>query len=232
MSGVGVAGEGVESRERSFLRRVLDPATTAVLTMELQKGIVGGEATLPALVVEVERVGLLDVARRVCDGARAAGVRVVHCTHTARPDGAGAAVNCKIFALSERMRRDTGHSPTEIGRPGVELVDGLEGPGDIVVPRLTGMTPFTSTSLDQILRNLGVKTVIAMGVSVNLGIYGMSLTALDLGYQVVIVRDAVAGVPAEYAQAVLDNSLSLISTVVTSDDLLTVLKERVPSGVG
>jgi len=82
------------------------------------------------------------------------------------------------------------------------------------------MTPFTSTSLDQILRNLGVTTIVATGVSVNLGVLGMALTGLDLGYQVVIVRDGVAGVPADYAQAVLDNSLSMIATIVTSDELL------------
>jgi nicotinamidase-related amidase len=216
---------GAESRERTFLRRVIDPATTALLTMELQHGVVGRDAMLPDLVNEVERIGLLDVVRRVCDAARSAGIRVVHCTHTTRPDGAGVTVNCRIFALSERMRRETGHSATEIGRPGVELVDGLEDPRDIVVPRLTGMSPFTSTALDQILRNLGVKTVIATGVSTNLGIFGMAMTALDLGYQVVVLRDAVAGVPPEFAQAVLDQSLSLISTVVTSDDLLAVLAD-------
>jgi nicotinamidase-related amidase len=88
------------------------------------------------------------------------------------------------------------------------------------------MTPFTSTSLDQILRNLGVTTVVATGVSVNLGVFGMALSALDLGYQVVLVRDAVAGVPAEYAQAVIDQSLSMIATVVTADELLAVLHEQ------
>jgi biuret amidohydrolase len=212
-----------ESRQRAFLRRIVEPASTAVLTMELQNGIVGQDALLPDLVVEVERVGLLDVVRRVCDAARSAGVRVVHCTHESRPDGAGALANCKIFALGERMRRETGHSATEIGRPGADLVDGLEDPRDIVVPRLTGMTPFTSTSLDQILRNLGIKTVVATGVSINLGVFGMAMSALDLGYQVVVVRDAVAGVPPEFAQAVLDQSISLIATVVTSDDLLAVL---------
>jgi biuret amidohydrolase len=226
MSDASAEGAPAESRERVFLRRVVDPAHTAVLTMELQNGIVGPDALLPDLVVEVERIGMLDVVRRVCDAARAAGVRVVHCTHQARADGAGATVNCRIFALSERMRRETGHSATEIGSPGAELVAGLEDPRDILVPRITGMTPFTSTSLDQILRNLGITTVIATGVSINLGIFGMAMTALDLGYQVVIVRDAVAGVPPEFAQAVLDESLSLISTVVTADDVVAVLAER------
>jgi biuret amidohydrolase len=45
---------------------------------------------------------------------------------------------------------------------------------------------------------------------------------MDLGYQVVIPRDAVAGVPREYADAVLDNSLSLIATLVSSELLLDV----------
>ena len=91
-----------------------------------------------------------------------------------------------------------------------------------MVPRLHGMTPFTSTSLDQILRNLGIRTVVATGVSVNLGVFGMACQPLDLGYQVVIPRDAVAGVPREYADAVLDNSLSLIATLVSSEQLLDV----------
>jgi nicotinamidase-related amidase len=229
MSDASGANERTESRERTRLRGMVDPATTAVLTMELQKGIVGADAMLPDLVDEVERVGLLDVVRGICDGARNAGVRVVHCTQNTRPDGAGRTVNCKIFALGERMRREKGYAATEIGTPGIELVDGLEDPRDILVPRLTGMTPFTSTQLDQILRNLGIKTVIATGVSVNLGVYGMTMTALDLGYNVVLVRDAVAGVPAEFAQAVIEQSLSLISTVVTSEDLLAVLAERAPT---
>ena len=208
------------SKREAFLRSIAEPSKTAVLTMELQEGVVGAGALLPALAEEVQRVGLLDTVRRVCDAARGAGARVVHCTAVARADGAGAVQNCKIFALSERVRRERGASPVQIGTSGAELVAGLEDPRDIVVPRLHGMTPFMSTSLDQILRNLGISTVVATGVSVNLGIIGMALSALDLGYQVVVVRDGVAGVPAAYAEAVMDNSLSMISTIVTADELL------------
>ncbi len=210
------------SKREAFLRSLVEPATTAVLTMELQEGVVGREALMPALVDEVERTDMLGVVRRVCDAARAVGARVVHCTVVSRPDGAGGTTNCRIFALTDRMRREQGSTPTDLGSPGAELVAGLEDPRDIVVPRLHGMTPFPSTSLDQILRNLGVKTVVATGVSINLGVFGMVLGALDLGYQVVLVRDAVAGVPVEYAEAVIEHSLSLVSTVVTSAELLAV----------
>jgi nicotinamidase-related amidase len=202
------------------LQAILDPTASAVLTMELQNGVVGDGALFGALVEELRRAGTLDAVRRLCDGARDAGARVVHCTAVARPDGAGSTENCTVFALTAKQRREHGSTATDLGTPGAEVIDGLEDPRDIVVPRLHGMTPFTSTSLDQILRNLGVRTVIATGVSINLGVFGMALTALDLGYQVVIPTDAVAGVPREYADAVLEHSLSLIATLTTTDELL------------
>ena len=38
-------------------------------------------------------------------------------------------------------------------------------------------------------------TVVATGVSVNLGVLGLAIEACNLGYQVVVPRDAVAGHP-------------------------------------
>lgn len=202
------------------LRQLVSPEHTAVVTMELQKGIVGGEAILPALADAVRAAGMLDVAGRVCRGARQQGIRVVHATMHERSDGAGQAINCKIFAIGAKRRAETGHGPTDIGQPGVELVDELDvQPSDIVVPRMHGMTPFTGTELDAVLRNLGVRTIVLMGVSLNLGIIGAALSALDHGYQVIVVRDGVVGLPKEYAEAVIANSLAMISTVVTSDEL-------------
>lgn len=202
------------------LREFVFPPHTAVLTMELQRGIVGPDALLPALPEAVQAVGMLAVAGRVCGMARARGIRVVHATMRERPDGAGQAVNCKIFALSAKRRAELGHTPTEIGQPGVELVEELDvQPSDIEVPRMHGMTPFTGTELDAVLRNLGVRTIVLMGVSLNLGVTGAAFSAVDLGYQVVVVRDAVIGLPREYGEAVLQNTVSMIATVVTADEL-------------
>jgi biuret amidohydrolase len=211
----------VAEKQRQRLRDLLVPEHTALLTMELQRGVVGDTGSLPALTAEVKASGLIPNVSRLAAAARDKGVRVAHCTVVARADGAGFKENCRIFAVAAKQARAQGHWSNEIGTPGAELIPELAGdPRDIEVPRIHGMTPFTSTSLDQILRNMGITTVIATGVSVNLGIYGMTLSALDLGYQVVIPRDAVVGVPAEYAQQVLDNSLSLVATVVTTDDVL------------
>ena len=204
------------------LASLVEPHSTAVLTMELQRGVVGPEALLPALVEQVERAHTVEIAARVCQAARDVGARVVHCTAETRPDGAGTAVNTRIRAMADKLRRD-GQAPIEACSDGAQLMPAL-GPDarDLVIPRLHGMTPFTSTSLDQVLRNLGIRTVVVTGVSVNLGVFGLCLSAVDLGYQVVLVRDAVAGVPADYADALIDNSLDLVTTVVSAADLLAV----------
>lgn len=207
-------------KNRDRLRALTDPANTAVLTMELQNGVVGEGALLPALVEQVAAAGTIAAAARVCRSAREVGARVVHCTAEHRADGAGATDNCKIFAMADKLRREEGVVPTEVGTPGAALVAELgPEPSDVIVARMHGMTPFMSTSLDQMLRNMGVTTIVATGVSVNVGILGLCINAVDLGYHVVLVRDAVTGLPVDYADAVIDHTLSMLATVTTADEL-------------
>jgi biuret amidohydrolase len=203
------------------LRQLVQPGHTAIVTMELQKGVVGDEAILPALPIAVRECGMLDVAGRVCAAGRAHGVHVVHATVAGRADGAGQAVNCRIFAIGAKRRAEVGYLPTDIGQPGAALADELGvQPTDIEVSRMHGMTPFTGTELDPVLRNLGVRTIVLMGVSLNIGIMGAALSALDLGYQIIVVRDAVIGMPKEYGEAILQNTMAMIATVVTADEVI------------
>ena len=60
----------------------------------------------------------------------------------------------------------------------------------------------------------------AVGVSVNVAIPNLVMDAVNAGYQVVLPRDAVAGIPSDYADAVIDNMLSLLATVTTTDRLM------------
>jgi biuret amidohydrolase len=200
------------------LTDLITPASTAVVTMEVQRAVVGDQAALPALATEVAESGMIDNVARLCAAARGAGARVVHCTAAFRPDRAGSKANSRILAAS--MKGAAGRM--DIGSPGVELVPELgPDPADIVLQRVHGLTPFTSTSLDQILRNIGISTIIATGVSLNVGVLGMVLTAVDLGYQVVVPRDAVAAIPPSYADPLFDNTVSMLATVCTTTDIET-----------
>jgi nicotinamidase-related amidase len=91
---------------------------------------------------------------------------------------------------------------------------------DVVLTRLHGVGPMAGTDLDAVLRNLGATTIVGIGVSVNVGMTNFVMDAVNLGYQFVLPRDAVAGVPEEYANALVDNTLALLATVVTTDELV------------
>lgn len=48
-----------------------------------------------------------------------------------------------------------------------------------------------------------------------------AMDAVNLGYNFVLPRDAVAGIPREYAESVVEYTLSMLTTITTSDDLVT-----------
>jgi nicotinamidase-related amidase len=200
------------------LTELVAPAHTAVVTMELQRGVIGDLAKMGALREAALARGTFEGAGRLVRAAHLADVRIVHCTAEFRPDRAGSAANCRILAQSAKAGPD---QALTIGSERVQLIPELElDPArDIVVPRMHGMTPFMGTSLDQILRNLGVTTVVAAGVSVNIGLLGLVMSAVDLGYQVVVPVDAVAGVPDDYAEQVLEHTLAYLGTLCGVADL-------------
>lgn len=200
------------------LAALLDPATTAVLTMEMQRGVIGDLARLPDLVDAVAEAGAVPAAARLLDGARATGATVVHCLAGFNADRRGSTTNAPMFEFAARQP-----DHLVVGTPSAELVPELgPEPTDLIASRVHGMTPFSGTSLDPWLRNLGIRTIVVSGVSVNVGVFGLVIEAINLGYRVVVATDAVAGVPAEYAKAVLDNSLRVLATLRTVDQILAV----------
>lgn len=200
------------------LTALLDPAHTALLLMECQEGVIGRGGKLSALAEAVERHGTVAQIGRVLAAARARGVRVVHCHMARRADGAGAMANCLLLAATKKSDR-----PLIPGSPQQAAVAALApAEGEWVVTRFHGLTPFHGTELDQLLRNQGIRTVVACGVSVNVGILGLTLEAVNAGYQVVIPREGVAGTPDAYVTAVLDNTLRLLATLARVDDVVGV----------
>jgi nicotinamidase-related amidase len=153
---------------------------------------------------------------RLVRGARAAGVQVVHCTAHRRADGKGSNTNARLFMGVRK-------APVHLlpGSREVEVVDevGVE-PQDLVLTRTHGLNPMAGTDLDAVLRNIGVRTIVATGVSVNIAVTNLVMDAVNLGYDVVLPRDAVAGVPRDYADAIIDQTLKLLATVTTTDELL------------
>jgi nicotinamidase-related amidase len=212
----------------SELRDWIEPASTALLAIELKRVTVGdlqGSSAPGApgnpLGAVAEQQGTLAKLARLARSARAAGVRVVHCTAAFRPDGAGSPGNAPLLASALRHR-----ARLLLGSPEAQPVRELgPEPEDLVSVRLHGVAPFVGTELDPLLRSLGIRSVVLVGGSVNVGIVGACVEAVDFGYRVIIPRDGVIGVPEDYVDAVFEHTLKLLARVTRVDELIDVWKE-------
>ncbi|MFH8616456.1 cysteine hydrolase [Streptomyces sp. NPDC017979] len=217
--------------ERLFVD--LAPATTVLLTVECQRGVVGdGVAALPELAAEARSSGALHRIARLVAGAHRTGVQVVHAVAERRPDGRGSNRNARLFRAAAKLpvRQHPG-TPAVCIAPPIEVAD-----EDLVVRRLHGLSPLADTGLDALLRNLGCRTLLITGVSANVAVPNAVFDAVNLGYTAVVPRDAIAGVPADYTPAMVRHTLALVATVTTSDEVLAcwrrAAQERPPATPG
>ena len=198
------------------LAELVDPAHTALVTQECQNGVLGEHAIFPAM-ADAARAAIPAMAR-LAKAARAAGVPVIHCLALRRADGVGSNDNARLFGAVRKtpvILEPGSHAAAVIPEIGVE-------DADLVSSRLHGLGPMSGTDLDPLLRNMKVRTIVGIGISINVGMTNFAMDAVNLGYQFVLPRDATAGVPPEYADAVIDNTLSLLATVTTTDEIAAV----------
>lgn len=196
------------------LRALVDPAHTALVTQELQRGVMGDLSQLPALAAEAAKH--LPRMAALVRAARAAGVPILHCVAEQRADGRGGNRNARIFQYMAK-------APVRLlpGSEAAAIVPEIEvREEDFVLARLHGLSPFQGTELDFVLRNLGVRTIVGVGVSVNVAIQNLAFDAVNAGYQIVLPRDGVAGFPAQYVEQVFAHTLGAVATLVESADLL------------
>ncbi len=198
------------------LTEIAAAGKVAVLTMEMQRGVIGDLAVIRALADVVASEGIPKRLGALVAGARAAGVPVVHCRAAFRRDRKGSFFN---IPLVNRMLEDPDY--LVLGEPAADVIPELgPDPADLDTVRTHGMSPFHGTNLDMALRSLGVETVVATGVSLNVGIPGVVIEALNHGYHVVLATDCVAGYPMEYAKQVVEHGLARITTRATAGELL------------
>ena len=199
------------------LAAALGQGQAALVLQEVQNGVVGPESSFAALADAAAEVGVIPNSTRLALAAREAGVPVIHATAENLPDGFGVNTNARLFAGARKA--GAANAP---GTTSVQPVAGLAADGDVVLPRYHGLSPLTGGPLDSLLRNQGITTVVIAGVSLNVAILNLVFDAVNRAYQVVVVSDAVAGIPVEYGESVLKNSIALLATLATTDEVVDI----------
>jgi nicotinamidase-related amidase len=161
--------------------------------------------------------GTIPAIARLADGFRSAGLPVVHSHLAPRSDWSGFSVHSVLEAVLKKTDR------VRQGHPGSDSHPDLPPqPGDYLVRRPTGMTSFYGTEIDPLLRANGIDTVVIVGVSINVAVFGSTLEAVNRGYNVVVPTDCVAGVGSG-AQVLLTDIYPVLATITDSAAVLGAL---------
>ena len=189
----------------------LAPAKCALILFECQERIIGPGGPFRGLLEDLTEKRMVPKLAQLLAAARAKGVLVVYCNMAFRPDGLGA----PITPRGE-------NSPK--GPPGPGVASPVVAPlaplaSEVVIDRIQGMSAFTGTPLQAVLRARNVETLILTGVSLNIGIPSSAVEALGNGYRVVVARDGAAGDPPSYARDVLKNTLNNLAYLTTCAEI-------------
>jgi len=193
---------------------VLDPATTALVLVDLQNDNVhadGAYASFGAADHAVEQ-HLIENVGTLLAWARAAGVPVIHNHIVSYPGRDFGGANAPIFTL-------IGPDSLRLGSWGAAPLEGLEPQDGEPVLIRNRMSAFNGSGLDPILRNLGTTTVVVAGVWTNMAVEHTVRDAADHGYRSVLVTDATSSISADWHRAAISYALTNIADLVTTADV-------------
>lgn len=183
----------------------LDPHT-ALVVIDLQKGIVSLPTAHDADTV-VQRSAAL------AEAFRAAGQPVV-------------LVNVTGGAPGRTDQQQTGGARPEPAADWAELVEELGvQPEDHLVTKQT-FGAFTGTSLEQYLRERGVTQVVLTGISTSVGVESTARFAHELGFNVVLVTDAMTDRSRESHDHSVASIFPRLGETATTSEVLAALAGR------
>ena len=202
---------GTEPRDR--LADWIAPGRTALVIIDMQVDFASPEGALGKAGVDMSVAQpALAAAERLAEGARASGAPVVFV-------GLQTARETDSPAWRERMRRRGGDAESDsglcrAGTPGADFVGPRPLPGEPVVAKAR-YSGFHDTDLDEVLKGLGVDTLVVCGLTTECCVDGTVRDAFHRDYHVFIATDACAAYdPAVHAAAL--TSLELNCAILAS----------------
>lgn len=185
----------------------LDPRSTALILIDLQKGITR-YSTAPHTAPDVIANGL-----RLAERSRAAGATVILVRVAFAADG------------SDRLQTPT-DSQSPAAPPAADWSDIVPelGPkaGDLVVTKRQ-WGAFYGTDLELHLRRRGIKTIVIGGISTNFGVESTARDAWERAFAMVFVEDAMSAMSGDAHAFAIANIFPRLGRVRSTAEVLNAL---------
>jgi biuret amidohydrolase len=212
---------------RDIFEDYLDPATTAVVSIDMHRGHLDPSPRCPCPAPRArEIVAPIDTFH---DAARALGVPIIHVRSVLRRGGVD-----DIRGISAAWRRTfplyVGEIPNSDahaieGSPWIEFVTRVD-PADLIVETKKRLSAFYPTDLDFLLRNMRIESLVLNGGFTDCCILNTAFDASNLNYRVIVARDLVRGTDEHLESAALAMVSLHLGLVADSADLLAEWRKR------
>jgi len=186
----------------------IETSTTALVVIDLQKGVVGLTTEPHLATAVVANAAKLAQAFR----KRKMPVFLVHVSFSA--DG------------EDRLRPLTDASPTSFPRSAdwAEIIPELgPEPGDFIIAKRQ-WGAFYGTDLDLQLRRRGINTIVLCGISTNFGVESTARFAYEYGYQQIFVEDATAARSKEEHELTMKTAFTRMGRIRKTEEVLAALQ--------
>ena len=178
-------------------------------------------AAWPTVASVVRSVGVVDNLKKLVAGARSMGVQVAYAPHRRYRKGDYADWQFRNWSHNGSMNFKMFAHGTRRG----EFLDELKAePGDVVALEHWSASGFANTDLNQRLRQRGIDHIALAGMLTNTCVEGTGREAVELGYHVTMVKDAVGCLSREEQKAAVELSYPRFAhAVLSTDEFLATL---------
>lgn len=206
-------------RGRLHPHESLDARKTALLVIDMQNAFVA-----PGAPIEVpEARAIVPAINRLAGELRRRGARVIWVLHQNEAGGRDWSGFFEAFVRPENRARAAqalcGGSELQ------KLWAGLEvDPGDVKVTKNRYSAFLGNGSLAEVLKGLGVDTLLIAGTKTNVCCESTARDAMMLDYKVALLSDCTAALSDEEHRATLENVIQQFGDVLTAEEALAILR--------
>jgi len=197
--------------------------TSALILIDLLNDFLSPQGKVYSRLAEqYKKVGFIPNITRLVEGARAAGLQIVYAPH-----GLNEHSFDDVKYVPHRMTAAMEYHIFWEGEFGGDFYEPFRPQeGDIVASRHRSFDAFMKTDLDAKLKQRGIEKVIFAGITSQTCVEGTGRHALELGYHLTFLKDAVAEFTDEAHRAAIEISYPTFGhQVLTVDEFLDAIRK-------